>query len=104
MHGWDVHDPLWNSSAIWKGILSVNKLFMENIRYQIGSGEMTLFWKNWWVGEKALCAQFPDLFRCAQDKDATVSFYISTIGGQMVWCPTFRGNLKNNEELVHCSP
>ena len=97
-HGWDIQDPPWNSSAIWKGILSVKRLFMENIRYQIGSGERILFWKDRWVGERALCAQFLDLFRCAQDKEATVSSYMSTIGGQMVWSTTFRRNLKDNKE------
>ena len=34
-HGWDAQDSPWNSSAIWKGILSVKRLFMKNIRYQI---------------------------------------------------------------------
>ena len=94
--GWDVQDPPWNSSAIWKGILSVKGLFMENIRYQIGSGERILFWKDRWVGERAFCVQFPYLFRCAQDKEAMVSSYMSTIGGHVVWGPTFRRNLKGN--------
>eukprot|EP00268_Persea_americana_P001290 TRINITY_DN10388_c0_g2_i3.p1 TRINITY_DN10388_c0_g2~~TRINITY_DN10388_c0_g2_i3.p1 ORF type:complete len:137 (+),score=20.28 TRINITY_DN10388_c0_g2_i3:878-1288(+) len=103
-HGWDVQDPPWNSSAIWKGILSVKGLFMENIRYQIGSGERILFWKDRWVGERAFCVQFPYLFRCAQDKEASVSSYMSTTGGQLIWCPTFRRNLKDNEELTSLIP
>ena len=71
---------------------------MENIRYQTGLGVRILFWKDRWVGERALCAQFPDMFRCAQDKEATISSYMSTIGGQVVWGPTFRRNLKDHEE------
>ena len=98
-HGWDVQGPPWNSSAIWKGILLVKRLFMENIRYQIGSGERTLLWKDRWASERELCAQFPDLFRCAQDKEATVSSHVSAIGGRVVWGPTFRRNLKDNEEF-----
>ena len=43
--GWDVQDPPLYSFTIWKGILSVKKLFMENIKYQIGLGERTLFGK-----------------------------------------------------------
>eukprot|EP00268_Persea_americana_P041154 TRINITY_DN40_c1_g1_i12.p1 TRINITY_DN40_c1_g1~~TRINITY_DN40_c1_g1_i12.p1 ORF type:complete len:212 (+),score=26.43 TRINITY_DN40_c1_g1_i12:1343-1978(+) len=97
-HGWDVQDHPGNSSAIWKGILSIKGLFMENIRYQTGSGERILFWKDRWVGKRALCVQFPDLFRCAQDKEATVSSYMSITGDQRVWCPIFRRNLKDNEE------
>ena len=42
--------------------------------------------------------QFLDLFRCAQDKEAMVSSYMSTIGGHVVWGPTFRRNLKDTEE------
>lgn len=64
-YGWDVHDPPWNSSTIWKGILLVKGLFMENIRYQIGLGERILCWKDRWGGEEPLYAQFLDVFRCA---------------------------------------
>ena len=45
-----------------------------------------------------LSAHLPDLFRCAQDKEASVNSFMSMIGGQVVWGPTFRRNLKDKEE------
>ena len=70
-HGRDVQEAPKNSFAIWKGILSVRRLFMENMRYQTQSGEKILFWKDRWTGERTPSAQFPYLFRCV--KEATAS-------------------------------
>ena len=33
-----------------------------------------------------------------KDKEETISPYTNTSGGQVVWCPSFRRNLKDNEE------
>ena len=75
---------------------------MENINYHIGSGERILFWKDWWVGDKALAVQFPDLFNCVVDKNANVNSYMLRNGDRMVWSPTLRRNLKDHEvpELI----
>eukprot|EP00268_Persea_americana_P068363 TRINITY_DN9514_c0_g1_i4.p1 TRINITY_DN9514_c0_g1~~TRINITY_DN9514_c0_g1_i4.p1 ORF type:complete len:105 (+),score=16.40 TRINITY_DN9514_c0_g1_i4:351-665(+) len=70
-HRWDVQEAPKESSATWKGILSVRRLFMENMRYQTQSGEKILFWKDRWTGERTPSAQFPYLFRCV--KEATAS-------------------------------
>eukprot|EP00268_Persea_americana_P005238 TRINITY_DN11759_c0_g1_i1.p1 TRINITY_DN11759_c0_g1~~TRINITY_DN11759_c0_g1_i1.p1 ORF type:complete len:192 (+),score=29.59 TRINITY_DN11759_c0_g1_i1:2619-3194(+) len=71
---------------------------MENIKYKIGSGEMILFWKDWWVGDRTLGAQFPGPFNCAKDMEAEVKAYMARIGDQVVWSPTLRRNLKDNKE------
>ena len=42
-NGWDLWVALLKSSAIWRGILSVKKPFLENIRYHVGLGERILF-------------------------------------------------------------
>ena len=78
--------PPNKSSATWRGILSVKKLLMENIKYQTGMGEIFLFWKDQWAGDRTVAAQFPDLFNCAMDKDAKVKSYMS------------RRHLKDQEE------
>ena len=71
-NGWDLLDLPNKSSTIWRGILSVKKLLMDNIKYQSGTGERILFWKDQWVGDRTLAVQFPDLFNCAMNKDAKV--------------------------------
>ena len=72
-NGWYLQDACKKSLAIWKGILSVKKPFMENIKYQARSGERILFWKDKSVRDRTLAAQFPDLFNCAMDKEAKVN-------------------------------
>lgn len=96
--GWDVQDATAKTSAICKGILSVKRLPMENIKYKIGSGESILFYKDQCTGDRSLGTQFPDLFNCAKDKEAKVKAYMARISNQVVWSPTLRRNLKDNEE------
>lgn len=85
-------------SAIWKGILEVNKIFSENISFHVGSGERTFFWLDRWVGGRSLAAQFPYLLNCAtaMDKEALVKCYMSRVGDQLVWNPILRRNLKEH--------
>ena len=45
-----------------------------------------------------MSTQFPDLFRCAEDKEANDNSCMNRIGGQVVWCPAFRRSLKDYEE------
>ena len=60
---------------------------MVNIKYQIGSGERILFWKDRWVGDRPLAAQVLDLFNCAVDKEAKAKAYMTSVVGQVIWCP-----------------
>ena len=48
-------------------------------------------------GDRPLAAQFSDLFNCVAEKHARVKAYMTTVGGQVVWCPIFRRNLKDHE-------
>ena len=36
--GWEVKEAHNKAYAIWRGILSVKKIFLENIKYKVGSG------------------------------------------------------------------
>lgn len=87
-NGWDVQDASNKSSTIRKGIISVKRLFMENIKYHIGLGERIIFWIDRWVGDRSLATQFPDLFKCVVDKEANVNAYTSRVGRHVVWNPT----------------
>ena len=91
-------------AAILRGILSVKKLLMENIKYQDGTWERILFWKDQWARDRTLAAQFPDLFNCAMDKDAKVKSYMSRIGDKVVWSLILRRHLKDQEETQFISP
>ena len=70
---------------------------MDNIKYHTGSGERVLFWKDRWVGDRTLAAQFPYLFNCTVYKEAKVKDYLSIAVGQVVWSLMLRRHLKENE-------
>ena len=53
--------------------------------------------RDWWIGDRNLEAQFPPL-NCATDKDTEVNSYMSRVGDMVVWSPTFRRNLRDQEE------
>eukprot|EP00268_Persea_americana_P033450 TRINITY_DN3312_c0_g1_i6.p1 TRINITY_DN3312_c0_g1~~TRINITY_DN3312_c0_g1_i6.p1 ORF type:complete len:225 (-),score=29.21 TRINITY_DN3312_c0_g1_i6:634-1308(-) len=103
--GWEVQVAAYKYSAIWKGIISSSEKFMQNIRCNVCLGKKILFWKDTWIGEEPLASKFPDLFNCARDKQANVENYMDRSGmsGQITWSPTFRRNLKENEELQFLS-
>ena len=63
--GWEVNDANYKHSAMWKGIVSTKEKFMQNIRYQVGTGRKVLFWQDTWVGEDPLASKFPELYNCA---------------------------------------
>ena len=77
-NGQEVQDAPNEAPAIWKGILLVKRLIMENIKYQVGSGERILFWRDRWASDMTVGAQFPDLFNCAMDKEAKVNSYMTS--------------------------
>ena len=96
-NGWEVKDKYYKVLAIWREITSTKASFMKNIRYGIGSGEKIQFWLNVTI---PLADCFPDLFRFALDKEATVQNYLERQGpgAQVRWGPTFRRSLKEQEE------
>ena len=84
---------------MWKDIISVKEKFVQNIRYRISSGEKIPFWKNTWIGEWLLEKKFPDLFKCAMEKEAKVKCYFGKgNNGEVIWCPIFGRNLRDVEE------
>lgn len=79
-------------SGIWKGIISVKEVTLDEVRYRVGSGERILFWLDRWLGDRPL------VFNCARDKEAKLQDYLERRGGQVVWGPTLRRNLTETEE------
>lgn len=83
---WDLNGPMHRSSTLWKGILSVKDLFMENVRYIIlAQCERVFFWLDSWIGDCPLALQFLDLFKCARHKDANVHNYLERGANRVIW-------------------
>lgn len=51
---WDVQDTSYKAMAIWKCVVSIKKIFIENIRYHVRLGGRILFWYDLWVGDRPL--------------------------------------------------
>ena len=97
--GWEAKDNTSKFSPMWKGIISIKEKFAQNIKYQVRSGEKILFWKDIWIGEWPLEKKFPDLFKCALEKEAKVKCYSEKgNNGEVIWCPIFKRNLRDIEE------
>ena len=98
--GWEIKERNYKASTIWKGITSNNASFMKYIRYRVGSWEKIQFWLDVWEGNTPLVDQYPDLFRCALDKGVKIQNYFERQGpgAQVIWGPTFRRYVKENEE------
>ena len=64
----------------WKAILAGLELFKTLVRFQVGNGSRVLFWKDVWYGESALKSQYPNLYRMARFKEATMDQMFSRNG------------------------
>lgn len=58
--------------AIWREIILVNEAFSQKIRHQVGTGEINTVRLENWTADRPLASQFPRLYKCAQDGQATV--------------------------------
>ena len=97
--GWETKDNMYRFSLMWKNILSVKEKFMQNIKYQVRSGENILFWKDIWIGDCLLAKKFPELFKCGLVKDTKVKTYFGKgTNKEVIWCRIFRRNLTDIEE------
>ncbi|GJU44290.1 RNA-directed DNA polymerase, eukaryota, reverse transcriptase zinc-binding domain protein [Tanacetum coccineum] len=56
---------------------------MDSIRFQVGCGSLTRFWKDIWLGNSPLCIHFSRLFRLEQEKNCLILDRIRN--GQWSW-------------------
>ena len=68
------------------------------MQFKVGDGSRVLFWHDVWCGEQPLKDHFPDLFRMARFKDATVNHVVSWNGDQCHWNITFSRSPNDWEE------
>ncbi|GKA13144.1 RNA-directed DNA polymerase, eukaryota, reverse transcriptase zinc-binding domain protein, partial [Tanacetum coccineum] len=79
-----------NFNGIWSRIVgssnylhSSSILPMDSIRFQVGCGSLTRFWKDIWLDNSPLCTRFSRLFRLEQEKNCLILDRIRN--GQWSW-------------------
>ena len=87
----------------WKSILGGLELFKTIVRFQVGNGSRVLFWQDVWCGERPLKSQFPNLYRIAHLKEATVNQMFSRNGKHIHWDLSFVRRLNDWEEESVCN-
>jgi hypothetical protein len=96
------------ASLWWKDIcelevgVGASRWLGEVINRRIGSGDLTRFWKDVWLGDSPLCVIFPRLFSIVLNKDASVrEMMIDPERDNLVWNFQWRRPLFQwKEEMV----
>jgi hypothetical protein len=57
----------------WRDIFSLVNDYRSITTIQIGNGQSSLFWKDFWSNGHNLCDQFPQLYSFALNEDVTVA-------------------------------
>jgi len=63
--------------------------FKSFVCFKVGNGPRVLFWQDKWCTDQPLKAQFPNLFRMASSREATVQEILSWNGSMHFWNITF---------------
>lgn len=73
-NGWDVNPtPNQSMSLLWRNIIVLYPKVGPYLRFIVGNGRNIRFWTNVWWKDQHLASSFPNLFRMAYHKGATVS-------------------------------
>lgn len=83
---------------VWKAILKVRNLVMGLVGFGVGDGSQVRFWHDRWCGEVALKDSFPRLYMVARDRDGVVVTAMEWVGDVLMWGPSFRRALRDEEE------
>ena len=85
----DRYGPSWNydlasidakrCSPIVRGLINLKSnpivapiLSSSNFKWSVMSGELVMFWEDWWISDKSLKAKFPDLYLCSSTRHMSV--------------------------------
>lgn len=104
--GWYLGDKVESfcSSVVkawWKlgpGEGLVDSLFRQNIRFLLGKGDKTFFWKDLWLGERPLKHCFSIFFRISRNANALVQDFVNWDNGAISWHLDFCRGLRSFEE------
>ena len=95
--GWVVFE-VWQGPygvSVWKFIRKGWDTFHSHCSFLVGDGQRVKFWHDWWCGDRALNATFPELFTISQDKEASVADLMSFPNGRLHWDFHFVRNVKD---------
>ena len=73
------------------------------VHFEVDDGSRVLFWNDVWCGDRPLKNLFPDLFRIARLKHATVNEVVSWNGDVSHWDFIFVRGLNDWEEDSVCN-
>jgi hypothetical protein len=83
-------------STWWKDLCLLDKdanWFNSAIGKRVGSGNLTSFWNEQWIGDQSLRQRFPRLFGISMQKEEVISNLGSLIEGRWQWELLWRRNL-----------
>jgi endonuclease/exonuclease/phosphatase family metal-dependent hydrolase len=83
--------------SVWKFIRKGWDTFHSHCSFLVGDGQRVKFWQDWWCGDRALNAVFPELFTISQDKEASVADLMSFPNGHLHWDFHFVRNVNDWE-------
>jgi hypothetical protein len=71
--GWTTNKPRGtNGCSVWKQIRMGWDGFATHVDFDIGLGNQVLFWHDSWCLERPLKEDFPELFGCSLNQNATI--------------------------------
>jgi len=89
--------------SCWKFISARLERSKSLVHFEVKDGPSVLFRHDVWCGYHALKTQFPDLFRMARFKDATIQEVVSQNGDTCHCNLTFVSSLNDSKEDSICS-
>ena len=100
---WSKKSRYAHGVGCWKFILAGLEFFKTLVRFPVGNGSRVLFWQNVWCGDSSLKSQFPNLFRIAHFKEATMDRMFSRNGEHIQWDLSFVRRPNDWEEESACN-
>ena len=82
-----------HGKGLWKGIWVYWDEFWKWIRFQVGNGDKVKFWTDKWSGDEVFRIRFPQLYRLAIDRNASVADYLVQEVGSFFWDVRLRRSL-----------
>ena len=102
--GWWSKKSLYpHGVGCWKSILAGVERFKSLVHFEVKDGSRVLFCHDVWCGDRLLKTLFPDLFRMARLKYATVKEVVSWNGDISHWNLTFVRSHNDWEENSICN-
>jgi len=93
--GWSKKSSCSHGVGCWKPILTGLECFKSLVHFEVKDDSTMLFWHDVWCGDRPLKTLFPDLFRMARLKYATVQEVVSWNGDISHWNLAFVRNLND---------